>query len=499
MVGHKLSSTISRDAHSQPEYMDQTASSGITQILSQHSGKSNQSKLKRDGSKLSHIGFQPVSHQLSSRSSNPNMNVSTSYLGTSRRNSVISSSSSSLSSKTTITSNRRKNSTSSRSLTSTLSLSLPLSRKKSAHTLSIFGNHQHSQRSANISTSNTSILSVPSISTSTSKSSASRRHKFTQAVRRIFPSSKVSSHQHKVDIEPVIPTSLSNFLHSSFERHKMSSPSQFFYNPSLVSDSNHSIYSFNPSISHDPALSQEHNPAYILQDLLRHLPSLEANYKSFSAQELENLSENVWYIYCSNMVELFKDHRIWDLPMKVEDISRIFDFYRRLTNFDNVWLNVKEFLDSSLFVFENEIVFNYTNEDIMNSTLKRLCVIWEKFYQQIYYDVLTILLSMEKDENEGKLNQKVINEKERPSMEILLLQCFRDTIVLPYFQNFIHSDTGVRKTFQLYILNQEEERKITNQDKRVLLQCFGILSTINSMDMNQNVIEELLKGIRIYL
>ena len=79
----------------------------------------------------------------------------------------------------------------------------------------------------------------------------------------------------------------------------------------------------------------------------------------------------------------------------------------------------------------------------------------------------------------------------------MLLKCFRDSIVLPYYQNFIHSDEGVSKSFYTYILNEEEESGVTEEDKLILLQCLGILSTIQGRDENQQIIEDLLEGVRM--
>ena len=83
------------------------------------------------------------------------------------------------------------------------------------------------------------------------------------------------------------------------------------------------------------------------------------------------------------------------------------------------------------------------------------------------------------------------------SIGFLLLKCFRDSIVLPCYENFVNSNDGISRSFQLYIFNQEEENNVTEMDKLTLLQCFGILSTIQSADRNQRIIDELLTGIRM--
>lgn len=82
-------------------------------------------------------------------------------------------------------------------------------------------------------------------------------------------------------------------------------------------------------------------------------------------------------------------------------------------------------------------------------------------------------------------------------MDFLLLKSFRDSMVSPYYQSFINSHDGASKGFHLYIMNEEEEKGVTQQDKLVLLQCFGILSSLRSTDAKQRVIDELLVGVRM--
>ncbi|CAI6737646.1 ANL_collapsed_G0029310.mRNA.1.CDS.1 [Saccharomyces cerevisiae] len=346
-------------------------------------------------------------------------------------------------------------------------------------------------------------------------------HSFRNVIKNFFQN---KSHRHigQDAIEPAIPNSLSKFLHSSYGRHK--SPSQFIHtNAGQLVDSGTSVYSLNvnPSgvnpntIVEDPLSGTDPaspNPVSMLHDLLRNLPSLEANYKHFNSQELTTLTNNIWNIFCSNVAELFRTQRIWKLRAKIENFNEVLEFYcilktdPRVTHsgMNRIISDLKEFLVSSLYNLENQIVFNYSNEDTINNALKRLGVIWRIFYQEVYYDLAAVLLpldqSIREDGNSTVLksgNESRTHINGNYSIGFLLLMCFRDSIVLPCYENFVNSNDGISKSFQLYIFNQEEESNVTETDKLTLLQCFGILRTIQSNDRNQRIIEELLAGIRM--
>ncbi|KOH00581.1 Bit2p [Saccharomyces eubayanus] len=363
--------------------------------------------------------------------------------------------------------------------------------------------------------SNKSANSLQS-SLSTSHSHSSKGNNvFSKMAKKLLPY-KPHSSIGKDDIEPVVPSSFSKFLHSSYGKHR--SPVQFLHNSTggLI-DSEKSVYSFNPSINNypnDTALNPIQEDTFdatnvsILHDLLRNLPSLVANYKSFTTQELHVLEGNIWGIYCSIVVELFKNKRIWQLPAKIEDIDRLLDFYITLktqtkaavTHFKFI-SEIEEFITTSLYILENQIVFNYANEETVNTALKRVGIIWKIFYQQVYFDITAVLLpfekSFQKDSNywlDGYLPEP---SRYTPSVDFLLLKCFRDSIILPYYESFLHTNDGARKSFQKYIFNEEEQNGVTEEDKLTMLQCFGILSTIKGNSKNQRIIDELLEGIRM--
>lgn len=363
--------------------------------------------------------------------------------------------------------------------------------------------------------SNISVNSLQS-SLSTGHSHSNKGNNvFSKMAKKLLPY-KPHNSIGKDDTEPAVPSPFSKFLHSSYGKHR--SPVQFIHTSTggLI-DSGKSVYSFNPSINNNPndtALSLIQDDTFdatnvsLLHDLLKNLPSLIANYKSFTVQELYVLEGNIWGIYCSIVVELFKNKRVWQLPAKIEDIDRLLEFYITLktqtkaaVTHSKFLAEIEEFITTSLYILENQIVFNYANEDTVNTALKRVGIIWKVFYQQVYYDMMAVLLpfekSFQKDNNywfDGYLPEP---SRYVPSIDVLLLKCFRDSIILPYYESFLHTNDGASKSFQRYIFSEEEQNGVTEEDKLTLLQCFGILNTIKGNSRNQKIIAELLEGIRM--
>lgn len=373
-------------------------------------------------------------------------------------------------------------------------------------------NHSFGDRSSRIFRTSTN-KSNSSFSGPLLKSPRSNNGNSLSSVARKLFKHKKHKGVHNDDNEAPVPTSLSKFLHSSYARHK--SPSQFMHNAAVDGKSGHSFHPNSQSTQNDKRLLpvQDDNSfmanLLFLHEFLKNLPTLQANYKSFHTQELHVLEENVWSVYCGITLELFKSRRLWEIPVKVEDMNRLLSFYITLKTDSKAssphakFINeVEEFLTTSLYILENQIVFNYTNEDIMNTSLKRLGVIWQIFYQEVYYEVLAMFVPLERS---FRVSSKYWLDKTFTdtsmqhvlSMSHIFLRCFRDSIVLPYYQNFINSHDGASKSFQMYIFNEEEENGVTGQDKLTLLQCFGTLSSIQSNDRNQRIIEELLEGIRM--
>lgn len=330
------------------------------------------------------------------------------------------------------------------------------------------------------------------------------KHSFKMKAKRFLSTSWINGDNKSPTIDSSGKNSLSKLIRS-YSHHKA-------YTSGPISDSNKSVYSFNPSLIsniNDPYSKTveytdvDTDEIHMLHDLIKNLANLESTQKSLTIQEKESLLHNIWIILTSTIISLFKIERLWQLPAKIEDINRIFDFYITLyltlnLSSNQLLMEIDEFLITSMYILENQVVLNYDNKEIINITLKRLSVIWNIFHQFIYYDVIAILCPLEIS---FKKYQNFWINTDAPNttfnLETILLRNFRDSIVLPYYQNFLLIDDKISRGFQIYINQEEENDYITQTDKLILLQCFGLLSSIQSNDMNQQIIEELLVGVRM--
>lgn len=218
-------------------------------------------------------------------------------------------------------------------------------------------------------------------------------------------------------------------------------------------------------------------PPLNINTLLKNINTLEVNYQGFQTHEKKALLLTVTEL-CRDVIQSIT-YRGIDGNMKLEDVNLLFKFYVDLKREFKMDFNneIRKMIADGLQKFENDLVLN-SNEAVVNIALKRLCVIWCRFYARVFPDLLICL------------NQVPID------VEQILLECFRDTIVLPSYKNFSNSPEGIEASFAKYIRN-EEENGVTQENKLLLLQCFGILSSIEGKDMNQRVTDDLLRGVRL--
>lgn len=459
---------------------------------------------------LSKVGFQSIYRDPTVKKSQRSINTpepSAKLHATSSSSSIKSS---------TMTSNRSYRSGSNTSglshKRSALSLSNKLSGKKSVDT---FDREKRKINGVDGSSS--------SISSSNKERSRLFTNTLTSAARKLFH--RKDGRQEKRGEQLKSPTAVTSstfgrFLHNKYSKHVGKATAHYKYSSGSFIDSAKSNAN-NPSTSNDVPLQlvQESNldasDIQMLHDLIKNLKSLESNYRTFTVEELDALMSNVWGVYCSVVLTLFKNRELWELPAKIEDLNKILSFYIKLkTTSKNASASskflseIEEFLATCLYTLENQIVFNYSNENTINTALKRLCVIWEVFYQQIYHSAIALFLPLSNSflvdtrywsETFNGFSSDGIGNKRAGSLSLdfLLLKSFRDSIVSPYYQSFINSHEGASKGFHLYIMSEEEEKGVTQQDKLVLLQCFGILSSIRGTDIKQRVVDELLVGIRM--
>ncbi|CAG97856.1 Bit61/Bit2 [Kluyveromyces lactis] len=217
-------------------------------------------------------------------------------------------------------------------------------------------------------------------------------------------------------------------------------------------------------------------PPLNIDALLKNVHSLELNYQGFQPSEKKALLRTISAL-CKEVIENAMCHGL-DGCIKLEDLNLLFRFYVDLEKEFKLDFNkdIKKMILEGLAKFENDFVLN-SNEKVINVALKRLCAIWARFYSRVYPDCMICLIQIPAD------------------IEQLLLICFRDAIVLPYYKNFMNADEGISMSFSKYIQN-EEENGVKQQHKLILIQCFGVLSSIKGKDMNQRLIEDLLSGVR---
>ncbi|SCU92653.1 LAFA_0F12002g1_1 [Lachancea sp. 'fantastica'] len=356
---------------------------------------------------------------------------------------------------------------------------------------------------------------------------SSRKNPFSMAARKLF--SKKDARLEKSRESLKSPTSgasltFAKFLNSKYGKHVGKATAHHKHSAGSLMDSGKSSQIFGTSgansvkdmslqLAREPSLDP--SDVQMLYDLIKNLRSLESNFRNFTDEELDALMSNIWGVFCSVVITLFRNKELWELPVKIEDLNHVFSFYIKLKissqsrHSSSKFLGeVEEFMNTCLFILENQIVFNYSNENTINTALKRLCLIWGVFYQQVYHNVMAIFLPIElsfrtdtKYWSEANVDFDGTNlsgvRTGSLSLDILLLVSFRDSIVSPYYESFINSNEGASTSFHLYIMNEEEEKGVTQRDKLTLLQCFGILSSIRTTGIKQKVIEELLIGIRM--
>ncbi|SCU87032.1 LADA_0E01574g1_1 [Lachancea dasiensis] len=353
-------------------------------------------------------------------------------------------------------------------------------------------------------------------------STGTKRNPFSKAARKLF--SRNAGRADKIRESVKSPTSgtssaFGKFLNSkygkhvgSYHKHSAGALMDGGKNPPFGSRSN-SGNDVPLQLAQQPDLDS--SDIQMLQDLIKNLKSLRSTYRTFTTEELDALMSNIWGVFCSVVVTLFKNKELWELPAKIEDLNHVLSFYIQLkmtpkksSGSSKFVAEIEEFMATCLYILENQIVFNYSNENTINTALKRLCLIWGIFYHQIYHNFMAIFLPLEVSfrvdnefwsESQTNFARDTLNgTRAGPlSLDVLLLKSFRDSIVSPYYESFINSHEGASKSFHLYIMNEEEEKGVTQEDKLTLLQCFGILSSIRSVDIKQKVIDELLAGIRM--
>lgn len=334
--------------------------------------------------------------------------------------------------------------------------------------------------------------------------SRNRNHSFRDVARKFLHLKHTSK---KNQVNETQTNTFSKFLYAQHGRgHKNN-------NNANITESNKSLYSLNQS-EYANLSESTMNPGYnfvfesvdiqMLYDLIKNMPSLETSFNQFTAQEQNGLMSNIWGVYCNFLLSVFRNQRVWQLPAKIEDINRVLNFYIRIKQqgktycLGSKFLNeIKDCIRTGIHVLESHILYIHGEEGFTKTGIKRLCAVWDAFYNFVFTDAMAVLEPLEASFKTSIEYWNTNEDEQRLELGNLINQIFRDTIVIPYYQKFMNYQTCISKQFQSYISEEEEANGITKTEKLTLLQCFGLLSSIDCDDANQKIIKSLLIGLRM--
>lgn len=181
--------------------------------------------------------------------------------------------------------------------------------------------------------------SSASLSSSFSKErSRSVMQPLTSVARKLFH--RKEGRQSKGNEQLKSPTAVTSsafakFLHSKYNKHVGKATAHYRYSAGNLIDTGKSLPT-NASTSNDIPLrlvqgsNLDASDVQMLHDLIKNLKSLESNYNTFTVEELDALMSNIWGVYCSVVITLFKNRELWELPAKIEDLNQVFSFFIKL-------------------------------------------------------------------------------------------------------------------------------------------------------------------------
>lgn len=165
---------------------------------------------------------------------------------------------------------------------------------------------------------------------------------------------------------------------------------------------------------------------------------------------------------------------------KLEFITK--KFYKFTMRFYN-----KIFKDL-VYMIENQLIYENNDEKILNNSIKRLNLIWYNFNSHYIPNIM--VLNNEFDTFTKTYLQKFDLKQKKCDLKTLLLEIFRDCVIMPIFENY---DSIY---FKHFLIKQQE---INNNDKLVFLQCLGILQlgiVKEVEDKNQLILKMLITSLR---
>lgn len=366
--------------------------------------------------------------------------------------------------------------------------------------------------SNNNSNSNTAVTAANAIATSSASIISSATSIAETATPNIFHSNNHSHHSHH---------------HHSIGLSSSASNSK-------VIDSSNTLYSFDTS---NPINYIDINHSNLMKNLINY----ENNYRLITFNDRDSIADSILSAFSSKLMPLFRssssssaafsngmNNNSNELKLKtpIEDFCKMLQVYLnfRIENKYNgiqIITELQEILKNGFKIMENDLSYgiriNEDNEEMMknsnNIEILKLVIIWQYFIQKVYFYLLSIFVPLDyefntigrklrrkkywkdvklqlgllsnDDEvdddaydtyNDNKDNKDDVLDYNKLTVKNFILISFRDFIILPYFNDEINFSNS----------------SIETEDKKVLIQMFGIISGIQSNNYNQRQIEHLL-------
>ncbi|ODV70945.1 uncharacterized protein CYBJADRAFT_164790 [Cyberlindnera jadinii NRRL Y-1542] len=239
---------------------------------------------------------------------------------------------------------------------------------------------------------------------------------------------------------------------------------------SKVVESGSTMYSFDPSqiLDREAAMKQ-------LSDV---------NTRHLTFDERDQMADNLWATVTNILRPLFKIDSKNGLQLKlpVEDVSRMIETFLKLRIRNNVSATnlvreIMDFFKTGFNVLDNELSFD---QGITNAHdyYFRMTYTWEYFFKNIYHYLLAVFEPLDLElSGSGKIVKdksywvELTDSQIVPSTKKIVLLAFRDYVVIPYFEMNI------------------DIPELQDRERRLMIQCFGMMKIVQSNTYNQRIIE----------
>ncbi|XBW37659.1 hypothetical protein QEN19_003240 [Hanseniaspora menglaensis] len=149
---------------------------------------------------------------------------------------------------------------------------------------------------------------------------------------------------------------------------------------------------------------------------------------------------------------------LFDLNMSVDRLEFITKKFNKfiMKFYDKIFKDL-------VYMIENQLIYENNDEKILNNSIKRLNLIWHNFNS--HYMPNIIILNHEFNTFTKTYLEKFNLQNTQSDLKTLLLEVFRDCILMPIYENYDYL------TFKEFLMKQD----INSSDKLVFLQCLGVI------------------------